>query len=126
MSETIKPDYYKQSDGRQTWDTIEDVIGRDGLQDWLTGTIIKYLARYKRKHPDDPTEDLRKADVYLHKLIDVTANITSTDEETGDSHKSEIKFALAPQENSTDVLAIPEGDAYVTKVNGKNTWKQLH
>lgn len=118
--ENIKPDYYKQADGRQTWDTIQDIIGTKGLQDWLVGTIIKYLARYKTKHPENPTEDLRKADVYLHKLIEITGR-----EQSDSTQKSEIKFQLAPQNSSTDMLAIPGGDAYICKQNGKSVWKGL-
>lgn len=87
MSETEsaeRPGYYRQADGHETWDTIRGMLGEDGYEQWLVGTIVKYLARYRRKRPDDPVEDLLKADTYLRKLIELV------------SHGSEDGRSMAP------------------------------
>ena len=63
----LKPDYYKGKDGRDLFDrsesgllTPEEVVG------FYKGNVIKYLTRFKEKNG---LEDLRKARVYLTRLI---------------------------------------------------------
>lgn len=44
----------------------------EGEEAFLTGQVIKYMWRWKRKHKENPAEDLRKAEWYLHRLIEKT------------------------------------------------------
>lgn len=50
-------------------DAIESAVAdKDGIEAFLTGTILKYLWRYRAKNG---IEDLRKAQCYLSRLIDI-------------------------------------------------------
>lgn len=73
-SSAERPGYYRQADGKETWDTIRGMLGEDGYEQWLVGTVVKYLARYRRKRPENPVEDLLKADTYLRKLIELVSH----------------------------------------------------
>ena len=48
-------------------DAIESATG-DGFESYLQGNILKYIWRYNYKNG---TEDLKKAQWYLNKLIEV-------------------------------------------------------
>ena len=61
-----KPPHYNQS-GIECIDAIQAATG-DGFEYYLQGNIIKYLWRYRYKNG---IEDLRKAQWYLNKLIEV-------------------------------------------------------
>lgn len=52
----------------QPWDAMEAWMTRDAFCGFLNGNAIKYLARYKNK---GGVEDLRKAQHYIAKLIEV-------------------------------------------------------
>jgi|TARA_Y100000996_G_scaffold190377_1_gene148805 hypothetical protein len=62
-----KPPHYNQS-GIECIDAIQAATG-DGYEYYLQGNILKYLWRYRYKNG---IEDLRKAQWYLNKLIEVT------------------------------------------------------
>lgn len=51
----------------QPWDAMEAWMSSEEFKGFLTGNIIKYIARYNRK---DGIEDLEKAQHYLTKLIE--------------------------------------------------------
>ena len=53
--------------GIQPWDAMESWMTHEQFCGYLTGNIIKYIARHK----DDKLEDLMKAQHYLEKLIEV-------------------------------------------------------
>ena len=58
--DNTKPTYYKK--GKiEVWDFI-----KDQKLDFFAGNVIKYVCRYKDKNG---LEDLKKAQVYLEKLI---------------------------------------------------------
>ena len=61
-----KPPHYNQS-GIVCIDAIQAATG-DGFEYYLQGNIIKYLWRYRYKNG---IEDLKKAQWYLNKLIEV-------------------------------------------------------
>ena len=61
-----KPPHYNQS-GIECIDAIQAATG-DGFEYYLQGNILKYLWRYRYKNG---IEDLRKAQWYLNKLIEV-------------------------------------------------------
>ena len=64
-----KPPHYNQP-GIECIDAILAATG-DGFEYYLQGNIMKYLWRYRYKNG---TEDLRKAQWYLNKLIEVKQN----------------------------------------------------
>lgn len=53
----------------QPWDAMESWMTAEAFEGYLSGNVIKYLARYKDKNG---TEDLKKAQHYLAKLIEFT------------------------------------------------------
>lgn len=61
-----KPPHYNQS-GIECIDAIQAATG-DGFEYYLQGNIMKYLWRYRYKNG---IEDLKKAQWYLNKLIEV-------------------------------------------------------
>jgi len=61
-----KPPHYNQS-GIECVDAIQAATG-DGFEYYLQGNIIKYMWRYRYKNG---IEDLKKAQWYLNKLIEV-------------------------------------------------------
>lgn len=61
-----KPPHYNQS-GIECIDAIQAATG-DGYEYYLQGNILKYLWRYRYKNG---IEDLKKAQWYLNKLIEV-------------------------------------------------------
>lgn len=52
----------------QPWDAMESWMSAEQFEGFLRGNVIKYLARYSDKNG---VEDLRKAQHYLAKLIEV-------------------------------------------------------
>ena len=62
-----KPPHYNQS-GIECIDAIQAATG-DGYEYYLQGNILKYLWRYRYKNG---IEDLKKAQWYLNKLIEVS------------------------------------------------------
>ena len=62
-----KPPHYNQA-GIECIDAIQAATG-DGFEYYLHGNIMKYLWRYRYKNG---IEDLKKAQWYLNKLIEVT------------------------------------------------------
>ena len=60
------PKHYNQS-GVECIDAIKAATG-DGYEYYLQGNILKYLWRYRYKNG---VEDLKKAEWYLKKLIEV-------------------------------------------------------
>lgn len=63
----LKPDYYKGKDGRDLFDRFEHgLLTPDEVVGFYKGNVIKYLTRFKEKNG---LEDLRKARVYLTRLI---------------------------------------------------------
>lgn len=71
-------DHYRA--GIETWDYILS----QGLG-YLEGNVIKYVTRYKRKNG---IEDLRKAQHYLTKLIEVTEKELNAN--TAEEEKPEV------------------------------------
>ena len=58
----INPTYYTK--GIQTTDYIESHdLG------FCAGNIVKYVTRYLQKNPENPLEDLEKAEKYIQILI---------------------------------------------------------
>ena len=63
------PEHYNKA-GIETIDALEAMLG-DGFEAYLQGNIAKYLWRYRYKNG---IEDLKKAEWYLRKLIEVKDN----------------------------------------------------
>jgi hypothetical protein len=64
-----QPPHYRVGDV-ECIEAIEAALG-DGYKYYLQGSIIKYIWRYE--HKGNPEQDLRKADWYLERLIDIAA-----------------------------------------------------
>lgn len=63
----LQPDYYKGKDGHDLFDRFEHgLMTPDEVVGFYKGNVIKYLTRFKKKNG---LEDLRKARVYLTRLI---------------------------------------------------------
>jgi hypothetical protein len=60
----------------QPWDVMSAWMTRDEFAAYLRGNVIKYIARYKDKNG---VEDLKKAQHYLEKLIDVEGQANDQD-----------------------------------------------
>ena len=74
-----QPPPYNQA-GIECIDAILAATG-DGFEYYLQGNIMKYLWRYRYKNG---TEDLRKAQWYLNKLIEVKQNDSQSILDFGD------------------------------------------
>lgn len=57
----------------QPWDAMQVWMTPDAFEGFLAGNVIKYMARYKDKNG---VEDLKKAQHYLTKLIEVCDETT--------------------------------------------------
>ena len=66
MEDIKKPVRYNKKGKLECWDVI-----LDQEMDFLEGNVLKYLWRYKEKNG---VEDLKKAKVYLEKLISEVEN----------------------------------------------------
>lgn len=60
-----KPKHYNMT-SMEAWDVIKMQLG-DKFQYYLEGNILKYVLRFKWK--DQNISDLKKAEVYIKKLI---------------------------------------------------------
>lgn len=66
------PEHYTAG-GIECIDAIEAAVkDLEGEEAFLTGQVIKYMWRWKRKHRENPAEDLRKAQWYLNRPINKT------------------------------------------------------
>lgn len=72
MDET-NPDHYKKGD-IETIDYIKAVLTKEQYEGYCLGNIIKYVSRYKEKHPEAPQTDLKKTRWYLNDLIEEYKN----------------------------------------------------
>ena len=61
-------DHYS-SKAVQPWDAMESWMSKEEFSGFLRGNVIKYVSRYQDK---GGLEDLKKADHYLSKLIEIT------------------------------------------------------
>jgi len=59
--------YNLHVNGIECIDAIQASMSRAGFQDYLKGTAIKYLWRYREK--SEPLQDLKKAQWFLERLI---------------------------------------------------------
>ena len=70
MKDTVNHPEHYTAGGIECIDAIEAAVKELGGQEaFLTGQVIKYMWRWKRKHRENPAEDLRKAQWYLNRLI---------------------------------------------------------
>lgn len=66
----INPQHYRKGKV-ECYIAIESAVGDlTGEDAFYTGQVIKYMWRWKKKHPRNPIEDLKKAHWYLGKLIE--------------------------------------------------------
>lgn len=65
------PAHYNQA-GIECIEAIKAALGPEGFQSYCQGNAMKYLWRYKYK--GKPVEDLKKAQWYMNKIIEVQEN----------------------------------------------------
>ncbi|MFY0760203.1 DUF3310 domain-containing protein [Metabacillus dongyingensis] len=65
--DNINPDHYKKG-GIETFDYMGAKMTPDQMEGYLFGNILKYVSRYQFKNG---VEDLKKAEWYLEKLIEL-------------------------------------------------------
>ncbi|MCT6889354.1 MAG: DUF3310 domain-containing protein [Lactobacillus sp.] len=63
---TLEPSYYQQN-GQDLIDHLSEIFNADMFIGFMTGNIFKYLTRWQQKNG---IEDLKKAQVYLNRLIE--------------------------------------------------------
>ena len=64
-----KPAHYTEGEV-ECIDAIESAVkGLPAFEAVCVGHIIRYVWRYRQKHPEDPSVDVRKAGYYFKKLI---------------------------------------------------------
>lgn len=52
----------------QPWDYMKSTMSPEAFEGFLAGNVIKYVSRYKKKNG---REDLRKAQTYITKLLEL-------------------------------------------------------
>lgn len=66
-NDAINPNHYK-SGNMECIDALAETLGSEGIKAFCKGNVIKYLWRYEKKNG---VEDLKKAQWYLNKLIEM-------------------------------------------------------
>ena len=76
------PAHYTQGRCGEAIDVIEDVIkdAPDPITGMLLGNTLKYLLRVWHKYPDNPNQDLGKAQWYLNRVISHLQNQQNKEE----------------------------------------------
>lgn len=64
--EVLAPRHYSK-DGKQVWDTMQDLVPADEYRGYLTLNVVKYVSRFQQKNGK---QDLLKARAYIDKLIE--------------------------------------------------------
>ena len=67
FKDNINPSHYKNKP-KETIERIKDNLTTEEFKGYLKGNILKYLDRYENKNG---VEDLKKANWYLNKLIEI-------------------------------------------------------
>ena len=66
------PSHYISANGLEAIDFIQAFTdGLTGGEAFCIGNALKYLCRFKNKNHDDPTEDLKKAQWYINRVINM-------------------------------------------------------
>lgn len=78
MTEFNTPSHYVLSDGSDSMDALEKILGPEEFKGFLRGNAIKYLIRYDLK---GGVEDLYKAEDYIARLAAVVADEEEEPEE---------------------------------------------
>lgn len=68
------PSHYLLGGKYEVIDIMEAALSQEGFKEYCRGNIIKYIFRAPKKNG---LEDLKKAQWYLNKLIDVSKNVRS-------------------------------------------------
>lgn len=67
-------------DGIECFDVMEKIFGTEAVKDFCLCNAFKYLFRCKHKNIS-PLEDIKKADWYLQKLIEINDAEEDSDDE---------------------------------------------
>lgn len=69
-ADSIRPGHYADGEHDLLY-YLKNIIGEDGVRDFIIGNVIKYVYRYRDKNG---IEDLKKAQEYLRRLIEKESN----------------------------------------------------
>ena len=67
MSDTVNHPTHYMAGSMEVIDHIEDILTSEGFEGYCIGNVLKYVSRYRYK---GGTEDLRKAEWYLSRIIE--------------------------------------------------------
>ena len=68
-SEDVNSPPHYNKNGLETIELIQQSMSEEEFKGYLKGNILKYVSRYRHKHPVEPKKDLLKAEWYLQRLL---------------------------------------------------------
>ena len=69
--DAVAKPYHYNTGNIECIEAIEESMSEFAFKGYLKGNCMKYLWRYETKHSDDPLQDLKKAEWYLSRLIEL-------------------------------------------------------
>lgn len=99
-SHQVGGDHYA-SKSVQPWDAMEAWMTPEAFSGYLLGNCIKYLSRYREKNG---TQDLKKCEHYLAKLIEVEIrlDLVVTSPDSFDTHQYQHGYFCGLRNMSSD------------------------
>jgi len=71
----VRPQHYKQEDGRETWEIMVDIYGPEKVADWCELTAYKYKSRMGKKPNEGIDREQGKIDWYENKAREIREKI---------------------------------------------------
>ena len=86
MSDNINPEHYK-SGGIETIEYIRAKMTKEEFYGYIKGNVMKYVSRVDKKSDKllDKIDDLKKAQWYLNRLIEIT---TREEQQSGKDNRN--------------------------------------
>jgi hypothetical protein len=114
----VNPAHYQKAGGIETIDYIEavtaDIPGDEAVS---LANVIKYVSRYRQKHPKDPVRDLKKARWYLDRLINLVTEKERDARETAEDAPEASKMTSKPKAIAKNRKEDEEANAAVFQTN---------
>lgn len=74
------PSHYGGDTPYETIKVLEEWYGQDFVFNFCLGNVIKYLSRQGKKQSEHPLKDIKKAQWYLNKMVQIVQERTKKDE----------------------------------------------
>jgi hypothetical protein len=71
----VRPQHYKEKDGRETWEVMIDLFGAERVADWCELTAYKYKARMGKKPNEGIDREQAKIDWYENKAREIRESL---------------------------------------------------